>query len=500
VVVLGHSYWTTRFGADPGILGQTLTLDGQNYSVIGVLTPGTGFPTPEVQAYFPLSTLGDNVPWDDRDSGFGTDALARLRPGVAPASALEDLGRVNREFKAEFGEVSPSFELSRLSDWYLGSNRTQLWVLLGAVGFVLLIAVANVGNLLLTRGEERHRELAVRTALGAARSRLVSLLLGEAMLIAVIGGILGTALAVLAVKAVVPSLPTEIPAIVRGQIRVDTTVLLTGLGLTLLSGLLFGLVPSVRSSRINLAASMGGSRMTGGEHRRLRAALVVAEVSLALILLVGAGLTLRSLSKLARVDKGFDQHNVLTGAIVGSAERIDAPERWRAFYDAVRERMAALPGVRSSAAMLLLPLSNRSWELRVHPEGIPVEKATGQSVLFNIVSPEYFETIGLSLVRGRGFTVADREGSVPVAIIDETMAHRFWPGDDPLGKRITLQETTGTWWGWSRISATTSSPILPGSRPTSRSTRPASGSVSPCGSPCGPTEIPAGSSFRCARQ
>lgn len=444
VVVLGYSYWKTRFGGDPNLLGQTLTLDGQNYSVIGVLTPGTGFPTPEVQAYFPLSTLGDDVPWDDRDSGFGTDALARMRPGIAAATANEDLTRVNREFKAEFTAISPSFELSRLDDWYLGSNRTQLWVLLGAVGFVLLIAVANVGNLLLTRGEERHRELAVRTALGAGRRKLVSLLLSEAMLIAVIGGILGTGFAVLAVKAVVPTLPTEIPSIVRAQIRVDTSVLVVGLALTLLSGLLFGLIPSLRSSRVNLASSMTGSRTTGAEHRRLRAALVVAEVSLALILMVGAGLTLKSLSKLSQVDKGFDQHNVLTGAVAASQERMDTPDEWRGFYDALRQRMAALPGVRSSAAMLLLPLSNRSWELRVHPEGIPVEKANGQSFLFNIVSPEYFETIGVSLVRGRGFTVADREGSVPVAIIDESMARRFWPGDDPLGKRITIQETTGT--------------------------------------------------------
>ncbi|MGQ0702729.1 MAG: ABC transporter permease [Gemmatimonadales bacterium] len=443
VVVLGHSYWENRFGADSGIVGQSLTLGGLNYTVIGVLPAGLGFPSPEVEVYFPLATLTDNVPWDDRDSGFGTDAIARLRPGTSFATTVEDLVRVSREIKADVGPTASSIEPVRLSDWYLTGTRTQLWILLGAVGFVLLIAIANIGNLLLARGEERHRELAVRTALGAGRSRLVGLLLGEAMLIAVAGGALGTGLAFAAVRAILPALPAEIPLIVRSQIGVDSTVLLMGLALALLAGLVFGLLPAVRFSRVNLASSMGGGRSATEDRGAVRAVLVVAEMALALILMVGAGLTLKSLGKLIQVDKGFDARNVLTGAVSPTAEKVATPEQWRGFYRELRERMQALPGVRSAAATLLLPLANRSWELRVHPEGIPVERATGQSVLFNVVSPEYFETMGLPILRGRAFTAADREGGLRVVIVDETMGRRFWPDEDPLGKRITLEETEG---------------------------------------------------------
>ncbi len=443
VVVLGQSYWASRFGADPKLVGQDLELGGRTYTVIGVLPPGIGFPSPEVEAYVPLATLGNDVPWDDRDSGFGTDAVVQLRPGTEWPAALEDIQRVTRELHGEVGPTAVSFEPLSLTDWYLGGTRPQLWILLGAVGFVLLLAVANVGNLFLIRAEQRHRELAVRAALGAARSRLVRLMLGEAMLIAVTGGILGTILAFVAVQAIVPVLPAEIPSIVRGQIRVDSTVLLVGLALALLTGLVSGLLPSWRSSRVDLAASIGTARSVAGGRSRTRAALVISEVALALILLVGAGLTLKSLGNLVSVDKGFEARQVLTGAISATPEKVSTPEQWRTFYHEIRARLQSLPGVRSAAVTLLLPLANRSWELRVHPEGIPVEPATGQSVLFNLVTPEYFGTVELPFLRGRNFTAGDREGTLPVAIIDETMAQRFWPGANPLGKRITVEEMAG---------------------------------------------------------
>ena len=442
VAVLGHSFWQERFGGDPGLLGQTLRLGGKNYTVVGVLAPEAGFPNPQVEVYLPMATLSE-LPWDDRDSGFGADALARMRPGVTLAAAREDMARVNREVEELAGKTASKAEVRSLEAFYVGDVRGQLWILMGAVGFVLLIAVANVGNLMLARGEDRYRELAVRSALGAARGRLVGLLLTEALLISVVGGALGAGLAYLAVGALVPLLPTEIPAILRSHVRVDATVLLFGIGLALLVGLGFGLVPALRSTRVNLAGAFkSGARTTDAGRGGLRSTLVVVEVALALVLLVSAGLMLKSLDRLLHVDKGFDARNVLTGAVSPSGARIPDAERWRGFYDELRQRAEALPGVRSAAFALLLPLAHRSWELRIHPEGVPVLRETGQSVLYNIVSPEYFATFGVALVRGRGFNAGDRESTVPVAIIDETMAAKLWPNDDPIGKRVTFESSS----------------------------------------------------------
>jgi putative ABC transport system permease protein len=442
LVVLGHAFWQQRFGGDPAIVGQTLTLAREPYKVIGVLPPGAGFPSPAAEFYFPMAADG-TLPWDDRDSGFGAWAIGRLKPGVTLEAARQDMERVNREVRELAGPTAGKAEVATLTSWYVGDVKAQLWILLGAVGFVLLIAIANVGNLLLARGEDRARELTVRAALGAGRGRLLRLLLAEALAIAAVGGVLGAGLAWLAVRTIVPLLPTEIPAILRSQIRVDGMVLLFGIGLTLLTGVVFGLVPAWRSSRVNLAGAMkSGSRTTDHGRGGLRQALVVVEVALALVLLVSAGLMLKSLDRLINVDKGFDATGVLTGAIAAGSGATPDAERWRAFYDGLQERAERLPGVSSAAFALLLPLANRSWELRIHKEGVPVERETGQSVLYNVVSPEYFETFGVPLLRGRRFGPGDREGVVPVAIIDETMAKQFWPGEDPLGKRVTFEMAT----------------------------------------------------------
>ena len=229
----------------------------------------------------------------------------------------------------------------------------------------------------------------------------------------------------------------------RAQIRVDGQVLLFGIGLALLTGLGFGLLPALRSTRVNLAGAFkAGGRSTESGRGGLRSALVVVEVALALILLVSAGLMLKSLGRLLQVDKGFDAENVLTAAVGAPADRIPNAERWRAFYHEIRTRAIALPEVQSVSFQLLLPLAQRSWELRIHPEGVPPERETGQSVLYNIVSPEYFATFGIPLLRGRGFGPADQQGAELVAIIDETMAERFWPGQDAIGRRVTFETET----------------------------------------------------------
>ncbi len=215
-----------------------------------------------------------------------------------------------------------------------------------------------------------------------------------------------------------------------------------GLGITLLTGLVFGAAPAVKLARAGTSGSLGGTRTTERGHGRLREALVVAEVALALVLLVSAGLMIRSLDRLTNVDKGFAIENILSAALSPNYAGEPTAAEWLAFYDRLRTRAAALPGVRSAALALLLPLSERSWELLVHPEGVPVEPSKGASVLYNVVSPEYFSTLGVPILRGRGFTEADRVGSELVAIIDDTMAARFWPGQDPLGKRLTFDVDT----------------------------------------------------------
>jgi putative ABC transport system permease protein len=440
-VVLGHAFWQEQFGGDRAVVGQSLTLNGDPYLVAGVLPPGVGFPEPEAEFYVPM-TADPTLPWDDRSSSFGTRAFARLAPGVTIEEAARDLERVGRELRAEAGDDVAQPEVRSLASYYVSDAGRQIWILMGAVGFVLLIAVANVGNLLLARAEDRQRELAVRSALGAGRGRITRLLLTEALVLAVAGGLLGAGLAYAAVGGIVGMLPEDFPALLRGQVRVDLVVLGFAILLALLSGVVFGLVPAFRAGRAGVPGSLGsGLRSTAGGGA-LRAALVVGEVALALVLLVGAGLMVRSLGALSRVDKGFDARGVMSGAVAISDLRYPDRERWRAFYAGLHEQARRIPGVEAAALALLLPLSQRSWELRVHPAGVPVQRETGQSVLYNVVSPEYFEALRVPILRGRGFGDTDRDGGAPVAIIDETMAERFWPGEDPIGRQITFEEDT----------------------------------------------------------
>jgi putative ABC transport system permease protein len=436
LVVLSHAFWRQQFGGDPGAIGQTLTLSGQPFTIVGVLPRGVGFPSPNVELYVPMG-FEEDLPWEDRGSSFGTRAFARLAPGVTVEAARGDLARVGNQLREEHGPEAAQPEVRALDEFYAGDVSAQLWILMGAVGFVLLIAVANVGNLLLARGEDRQRELAVRTALGAGRGAIFRLLLTEAMVIAGAGGVLGAALTIPAVRGLGRMLPTDLPALLAAQVRVDLVALAFAVGLALTAGVLFGVAPALRAARGSLGGALvTGMRATGAG--RLRSALVVAEVALALVLLVGGGLMLRSLGNLRNVEKGFDAEQVLTAAVAISPGRSETKEQWLAYYQEVETRAAALPGVRAAAVALLLPLGDRSWELRIYPEGVPITRESGQSVLYNVVSTDYFEALRVPIVRGRSFTPADRDGTDPVTVIDETMAERFWPGEDPIGKRVTF--------------------------------------------------------------
>ncbi len=447
VVVLGYAFWQRHFGGKADVLGESLVLDGLPYTIVGVMPEGFGYPSSETELYVPMGVLAPTLPWDERESSFGTRAIARLAPAVSLERAREDMRRVGREVEELEGQAVAQPEVRWLADLLIGEVRAQLWILMGAVVLVLLVVCANVGNLLLARGEDRRREVAVRTALGAGRVVLVRQILAESLAIALFGGALGVALAFPALRLLVPLLPSEIPSSVVDGIEINVPVLLFALALTVFTGLFFGLIPALRISQHRL---IGELRAAGhGDERsrhRLRAALVVAEVALALVLLIGSGLMVQSLNHLRNANVGFDADGVLTARFALPDERYPDKESWRAFYMELVERVQAVPGVESAAATLLLPLTDRSWEMRILPEGVPFVRDEAQSVLFGIVSPEYFQTLGVPLVRGRGFTDGDRDGTDLVAIIDETMAERFFPGEDPIGKRVAFELAEGSNW------------------------------------------------------
>lgn len=445
IVVLGSRYWTTRFGANPAILGQALVLDGRPHTVVGVLRPDAGYPNADVNLYVPMGSIPD-LPWEDRGSSFGTRIVARLAPGVTAAAALEDLNQATRAVVEQEGRDIATPEVRSLTTYFVGDVDTQIWILMGAVGFVLLIAVANMGNLTLARAEDRRREIAVRTALGAGRKALIRALLSESVMLSIAGGTVGLVLSLGAVRLALPLLPDTVPAALRERIGIDVGVAAFAFVVAALAGALAGLVPALRLSDPDLAQDLReGSRGTGGAGRqRLRAGLVVTEVALALVLLIGASLMLQSLRNLRSADKGFNDEGVLTVRVPLADDRYGTRERRLGFYQELLTRAEALPGVQSAAMALLLPLSQRSWELGVLPDNMPYDREQQQSVLFNVVSPSYFETMGVSLLDGSVFTGAERDETELVAVIDETMAAKFWPGERAVGKRITIDLAEGS--------------------------------------------------------
>jgi putative ABC transport system permease protein len=439
-VVLGNGFWQQAFGGDPKVIGQSITTDEFTGTIVGVLPPGVGYPSADVEAYVPMG-VEDDLPWENRQSSFGMRAVARLKPGVTLASAQGDLTRVASELASEVGEAVATPELRPLDDLFLGGVRTGLWTLMGAVGLLLLIACANVANLALARGEGRTRELAVRAALGAGRSRLMGLLLTESAVLAAVGGALGLAFAALVVGPLPSLLPLNLPSLLATRVSLSPPVLAFAVGATALSAALFGLLPALRIGSRRYATRLhAGARTTGAgrDARRLRDGLVVVQVALSLTLLVGAGLLVRSLERLSHVNKGFIAQNVITARLQPPEGTFTTPEQRYAFYDALIAQLDASPDVVSAAGTQLIPLVPRSWERVIAPQGASLETNDMASVLYNVVTPDYFQTMGVRLVRGRGFQPSDRKGTVLVAVIDETMAQRFWPGEDPIGKLVTF--------------------------------------------------------------
>jgi len=441
IAVLSHGFWQSRFGGAPTAVGSTLLLGGRPFTVVGVMPASLDALDEEVDMYLPLGAFPE-LPWEQRGNSPGLYAVGRARPGVSYQQAAADIERVGREIGARTGEKAVPVPLP-LREKVIGDVGPALILLTTAVGLVLLIACANVANLLLARGEARQRELAVRVAIGASRARLVRQLLTESVVLATFGGVLGVALAMVAVRLLRGWLPQGVPG--ADRIAVDGRVLLFTVALAIGTGLLFGLLPALRASRAGAAEGMReGSRGAGEgrERQRLRGALVVSEVVLAVLLLVGAGLTARSFLKLRAVDPGFDPSDVLVMRVAPSRDRYGEPERWRAFYDQLLTRVRTVPGVQYAGLSSLVPLGGNSNETMVRPEGASPDDA--QSVLRQESSPDFFRAMGIRVVRGRTFTEDEARGTLPVAVIDERMAERFWPGEDPIGKRITYERASET--------------------------------------------------------
>jgi putative ABC transport system permease protein len=405
------------------------------------MPPSFVFPTADTDIFVPMGFYSERMCWEVRGCSQGTWAIGRLADGASIQTAQADLDRIAAGITEDEGEQQAVARLQSLSDAYVGDIRRQMWILMSAVGFVLLIACANVANLLLTRGESRRRETALRTALGAGQGRVLRQFLTEAVVLGLVGGIVGLGLAWLGIRLLVPLLPADIPTVMQGRIRMDLNVLMFTFGAAGLAGLLFGVAPALRAAKTDLAEELKeGSRGSVGKGRqRLRSGLVIAEVALSLVLLIGAGLMIESLGQLRAVDKGFDAENVFTARVQLPRIRYDDKEAVWAFFQELIDRVEALPGATSASLSQIVPLQGNSWENYIYPEGVSFEQENGRSVLFHMITPDHFKTLGIPIVRGRGFNRGDREGTERVIVVDERMAEDFWPGQDPIGKRVTYE-------------------------------------------------------------
>jgi len=436
-VVISHALWNRRFGSDPGITGKQITLNNQSYTVVGVAPPNFQYGL-DADLSIPIGLSAER--FKARGSDPGITVVARLKPNVSQQQAQTETHMVYARMAQQYPDTNTGRDayLLSLHETFVGDVRRPLLILLGAVGLVLLIACANVANLLLVRASTRRREMSVRVALGANRSRIIRQLLTESLMLAIIGAVLGILLAHWGTSFIANQLPAGIPRI--AEAGVDLRVLGFTLLVTLLTGLLFGLAPALQASRLNLTEALKeGDRGSSGGRQHLRSLLVVSEVALTLTLLVGAGLLIQSFRRVLQVDPGFKPQNLLTMQV-----SVNNPDGYQvaAFFDHLQENVRKLPGVKSVAVSNGLPLVGAN-----HPaffiEGRPLpEKGRETGAIRYTVSPDYFQTMGIELLKGRVFSAHDTPATPLVMIIDEALAKHFG-NEDPIGRRIS-QSSSGT--------------------------------------------------------
>ncbi|HKF54988.1 MAG TPA: ABC transporter permease [Blastocatellia bacterium] len=458
VVVLSYALWQSRFGADPGIPGARLTLDGRDYAVVGVMPAGFAFPS-RVDFWTPAGPLSDQPNWQNRGNHPGLLGVARLKPGTTLDQARVEMDGIAERLEQQYPDSNQydRVRVEPLLDNYVSNVRPALWTLLGAVGLLLLIACANVANLLLARAAARQREMAVRAALGASRLRVLRQLLTESVVLAAAAATLAFGLARLGVPLILAISRDAIPR--AAEIHLDLKVLAFTVAVALLTAVLFGLAPAWQASRPDVQSVLKEtSRGATGRRAALRHALVVAEISLTLVLLVGAGLLLRSFYRLQQVNSGFSHERVLSFWLDLPRRKYEKEEQQAAFFQNVNERLRALPGVQSVGYGSQFPLGHDgAWQTGFLIDGRPAPPpGERQSMEVTVASPDYFRTLGIPLVRGRYFTEQDNRdhlrgrdlsalsagqrwaAGLNVIIVDEEFVRRYWPDEDPIGKRVRL--------------------------------------------------------------
>ncbi|HEX3560945.1 MAG TPA: ABC transporter permease [Pyrinomonadaceae bacterium] len=449
VVVLSDAFWRRRFGGLP-VLGKNITLNGEPYTVVGVMPPGfqfgREFAPPGPDLWSPITFTPQQLDPNNNLTSEYLGVVARMKPGVSAGQAQAELNSIaddlRRQYMPGMDESNWGLLLTPLDEFVVGKIRTALWILLGAVSFVLLIACANVANLMLARAAVRQKEIAVRTALGASRWRVVQQLLTESVLLSLAGGAVGLLLAMWGVDLLLRLNDNRLPR--ATEIGLDSRVMLFTLGVSLLTGVVFGLAPAFQTSGINLHDTLkeGGRSGKGGVRRGVRNALAVAEMAFAVVLLVGAGLLVRSFMQLQQVSPGFEPRGALAMMVSLPANKYADPTQRAAFMRQMLEQVRALAGVKSAATTTTLPLSGFNQSGSFGIEGKPTPR--GQDSPHGsrwMVSDDYFQTMGIPLVRGRYFDAHDAAEASGVAIIDEALARKYWPGEDPVGKRIAFEGT-----------------------------------------------------------
>lgn len=456
VAILSYGLWQRRFGSNQKLIGQTIALNGEPYVVVGVMPPDFQFPRKadlpaedrfpgEVEIYTPLALTAEQ----ENDRGrTSLTVIARLKPQVSIGQAGAEIAGIAAQLRQQYPNTNKDkdMRLVPFQQQVVSRVRLPLLVLLGAVGFVLLIACTNVANLLLVRAAAQRKEIAIRAALGAGRWRVVRQLLTESLLLAMIGGAFALLVAFWSVQLLRTIMPDNVPR--TDEIRIDGLVFAFTLLVSLVTGILLGLLPAIQAAKLNLSDVLkeGGRRSAAIGHNRSRSVLVVAEVAMALVLLTGAGLMLRSFMRLIRVDLGINPRNVLTADIRLPSRRY-GPTQEPIFFEQLLSRLRALPGVQAAGAIFPLPLSETEDSIGFRIEGQPAAFGEWLTAGPRCVGTDYFKTLNIQLQKGRVFAESDGGNSPPVLVINEAMAHEYWPNQDPIGRRIALNSHDGqlTW-------------------------------------------------------